>query len=170
MYYILQKATLHDIPRIWEILQQAIVRRKQEGSLQWQDGYPNEVVIKNDIEKTAGYVLTTDKIIVGYCAVLFNDEPAYENIEGKWLTNGNFIVVHRVAIAGQYLGKGLALRMFKLIEDIALTNNIYSIKADTNFDNKAMLHIFEKSGYLYCGDVYLRGNVRKAYEKKLLKE
>jgi RimJ/RimL family protein N-acetyltransferase len=51
------------------------------------------------------------------------------------------------------------------VEDFALENNIYSIKADTNFDNIAMIKIFEKMGYTLCGLVYLRESPRK-YERK----
>jgi hypothetical protein len=38
---------------------------------------------------------------------------------------------------------------------------------DTNFDNAAMLHILKKLGYTYCGEVYLAGGERKAFEKLL---
>lgn len=167
MNYNFRKATLSDINPIWDILQDAIIRRKNDGSNQWQDGYPNLEVVKKDIEKDTGYVLTEGETIVGYIAVLINDEPAYENIEGEWLTNDDFVLFHRVAIAENYLGKGLAKMMINHIEDFAVENNIKSIKADTNFDNFAMLKIFEKLGYKYCGQVYLRGNPRKAFEKVL---
>ncbi|MES2853021.1 MAG: GNAT family N-acetyltransferase [Bacteroidota bacterium] len=154
---------------MWEILQQAIQRRKEDGSNQWQDGYPNPEVIQKDIEKGKGFVLVDGETIIGYSAVLINDEPAYEKIEGKWLTNGDFVVLHRVAISEKYLGKGLAKMILKYIEEFAISNNIYSIKADTNFDNIAMMKIFESSGYTYCGEVYFRGSPRKAYEKVLAK-
>ncbi len=167
MNYNFRKATLSEINPIWDILQQAIIRRKNDGSNQWQDGYPNLEVVKKDIEKESGYVLTEGKTIVGYIAVLINDEPAYEKIEGEWLTNDDFVLFHRVAIAENYLGKGLAKMMINYIEDFALKNKIKSIKADTNFDNDAMLNIFEKIGYKYCGQVYLRGNPRRAFEKVL---
>jgi len=169
MNYHFRKATIAEIPQIWEILQSAILRRKADGSNQWQDGYPNPEVIQKDIEKGIGFVLTEDDTIIGYSAVLVNDEPAYAEIKGKWLTNSDFVVVHRVAISDKYLGKGLAKKILEFIEAYALNNNIYSIKADTNFDNLAMMKTFEKAGYTYCGEVYFRGSPRKAYEKVLAK-
>jgi GNAT superfamily N-acetyltransferase len=101
--------------------------------------------------------------------ILINDEPAYDKIEGNWLTNGDFVVIHRVAISEKYLGKGLAKMIIKNLEDFALSNSIYSIKADTNFDKIAMIKIFENWGYTYCGEVYFRGSSQKAYEKVLAK-
>ena len=169
MNYHFRKAELSDASRIWTILQQAILRRKEDGSSQWQDGYPNPEVVQKDIEKGEGYVLAEGKTIIGYCAVLVNDEPEYEKIEGKWLSNDDFVVFHRVAISEKYLGKGLSKMMIEYIEDFALKNNIFSVKADTNYDNIAMLKIFEKTGYTFCGEVYFRGSPRKAYEKVLTK-
>lgn len=165
--YQIRLATLNDIPLIWEILHAAISRRKEDGSNQWQDGYPNLNVVENDIEKNVGYVLTLNEKIIGYVAVLINDEPEYQNIEGNWITNEDFVVVHRIAIAPDYLGKNLSKLILEYIEEFALNKNIYSIKVDTNFDNFAMLKIFDKLGYIYCGEVYFRGSARKAFEKKL---
>lgn len=167
MNYNFRKATVTEIPEIWTILQQAILRRKLDGSQQWQDGYPNPDVVQKDIENGVGYVLTNDNSIIGYAAIIINDEPSYALLKGKWLTNDDFIVVHRLAILEQFLGKGLAQTMLRFTEDIAVENNIYSIKVDTNFDNIPMLKIFEKSGYIYCGEVTFRGAARKAFEKKL---
>jgi GNAT superfamily N-acetyltransferase len=167
MNYNFRKAVVSDMSQIWEIIQQAILRRKNDGSQQWQDGYPNEDVIKLDIIKGIGYVLIDDNIVAGYAAILFNDEPAYVLIKGTWLTNGDFAVVHRVAISDDYLGKGLAQKIFLFTEDLAIDNNIFSIKVDTNFDNIPMLKILEKLGYTYCGEVTFRGSFRKAYEKTL---
>ena len=169
MNYSFRKATTSEIPKIWEILQQAIVRRKEDGSDQWQDGYPNPEVIKKDIEADHGFVLTADDTIIGYTAILINDEPEYAKIKGNWLSNDDFVVFHRVALSENHLGKGLAKKMLKYIEEFALDSNIYSVKADTNFDNIAMLKIFEKSGYSYCGKVYFRGGERLAFEKVLNK-
>lgn len=161
-----RKATQKDLPEIWTLIQQAILRRKIDGSDQWQDGYPNELVIRKDIENENAYVLTHENEIAGYIAILFNDEPAYKNIKGEWLTHGDFVVVHRLAISDKYLGKGLAQRLLDYTEKLAVENKIFSIKIDTNFDNIAMLKILEKMGYTHCGEVtFSNGNRRKAFEK-----
>lgn len=169
MSYQFRKATVTDTAAIWHILEKAIERRKLDGSTQWQDGYPNLQVVTNDIQKQIGYVMTTDDEIVGYCTVIVNDEPAYEAIEDKWLTNGDFLVIHRVAISPNYVGRGLSKQLLLFVEELAQTQHIYSIKADTNFDNLAMMRVFDQLGYQYCGEVYFRGSARRAYEKVLAK-
>jgi hypothetical protein len=75
MNYSFRRATPSEIPTVWDILQQAIARRKQDGSEQWQDGYPNLQSVQNDVEKGQGFVLTEGETIIGYSAVIINDEP-----------------------------------------------------------------------------------------------
>ncbi len=160
-------AEKRDIPVIWEILRSAIKRRKADGSNQWQDGYPNLSVLEADISQKQGFILTKKSQIIGYTAVTMNDEPQYDNIDGAWITQGDFIAFHRVAIATDFIGKGYAQQLILCIHDYARKMNIGSIKADTNFDNPAMKSIFDKLGYSYCGEVLINGSPRRAYEKVL---
>ncbi len=163
----LKKATLSDAPQIWEILQQAIEQRKQDGSQQWQDGYPNPETVQNDINNGYGYVLVEQNEIIAYAAIIFEIEPAYTDIVGEWLTNGEYVVIHRVATSNKVKGKGIATRLFEMIEPLSLEHGVHSIKVDTNFDNVPMLRILEKLNYRYCGEVFFRGSARKAFEKVL---
>ena len=167
MDYHFRPAKYSEASQIWQILKDAIKRRKKDGSNQWQDGYPNMEVVKSDIENKIGFVLTQNDTIIGYTAVIINDEPDYINIEGRWLSDQDFVVYHRVAVSEEFLAKGMAKKMIKLIEQYALSKNIYSLKADTNHDNIPMMKIFEKLGYSFCGIVYIRKSPRRAYEKVL---
>lgn len=166
---ILRKANFSDAEAIWEILQQAICQRKKDGSDQWQNGYPNEQTVHDDISNGYGYVLTDDKI-VAYAAIIFGIEPAYNDIKGQWLTHGDYLVVHRVATSDSVKGKGVATRLFKMLEDLSREHNVFSIKVDTNFDNEPMLRIMDKLNYHYCGEIFFNGANRKAYEKVLPKK
>ncbi|MGI9651578.1 N-acetyltransferase family protein [Chryseobacterium sp. RLHN22] len=163
-----RKAETSDINAVWEIIQQSIERRRKDGSQQWQNGYPNLQTVESDVEKGFGHVLTVDGEIAVFVALIFNDEPAYSSIEGAWLTNGEFVVVHRVAVSENFAGQGLAKKLFDYIEDFTKSQNVLSIKVDTNYDNLAMLKILESKGYTYCGEVFLAGGVRKAFEKVLI--
>lgn len=162
----LRQAILNDADRIWEILQQAIEKRKEEGSNQWQNGYPNLDVVKNDISNGFGYIIENDNnLIIGYVAIIDEIEPAYTAIEGKWMNDDPYIVIHRLAVAQDIKIKGLGTWTMDEIEKIAIIKKIQNIKVDTNFDNIGMLRVFEKLGYHYCGEVYFDGSPRKAFQK-----
>lgn len=150
---------------IWNLLQQGIERRRKEGSNQWQDGYPNIQTVENDLKNGFGFVFKFENEIIGYAALIYNYEPAYDAIKGKWLSDDPYFVIHRLCIDESQLGKGLATKFLLMIENYVSTQNCNSIKVDTNFDNAAMLRIFEKLNYKYCGEVELRGSSRKAFQK-----
>lgn len=163
-----RKANAADINIIWEIIQQSIERRRIDGSTQWQNGYPNLQTVESDVSKEFGYVITVDNEVAVFVALIFNDEPAYSSIEGAWLTTGEFLVIHRIAVSEKFAGQGLVKKLFDYVEDFVKTQNVQSIKVDTNFDNIAMLKILESKGYSYCGEVVLAGGVRKAFEKVVI--
>jgi len=165
-----RQAKSDDEAIIWDILNGAIQRRKEDGSDQWQDGYPNPNVVHQDIENGYGYVLTDKGEVIGYAAVLVDDEPTYATIVGSWACDDGFMVVHRVAIDSNYLGKGLAQQMIAFIEALAQEKGIPSMRIDTNFDNVGMLRILEKAGYQYSGEIYVRHKPRKAFEKVFVKK
>jgi len=162
---ILRKADTTEAQAIWTILQQAIEQRKQDGSKQWQDGYPNLQTVMDDIAKGYAHVLVDETGIIAYAAIIFDIEPAYTAIQGKWLSNGDYMVVHRVATSNAAKRKGLGTLLFKKLEEICLEKKVPSIKVDTNFDNVPILKILERLDYTYCGEVFFRGSARKAFEK-----
>lgn len=74
-----------------------------------------------------------------------------------------------MAVSSQAKGKGLGYTMLLKAEEISLANSIYSIRVDTNYDNTAMLHIFEKLGYVYCGEVYLSWESTKSIREVIVR-
>jgi len=164
---ILRRAKQSELQVIWEIIQYAIAQRKKDGSDQWQSGYPNENTIQEDLDAGYGYVLDEDGVVLVYAAIIFGKEEAYENIDGKWLTNADYAVLHRVASSSKAKGKKAGTKLFQMTEKLCLDNNIHSIKVDTNFDNAPMLKVLGNLGYTYCGEVFFQGAPRKAFEKVL---
>lgn len=164
---ILRKAEHSDLPIIWNILQQAIEQRKQDGSDQWQNGYPNEQTVYEDIRNGYGYVLVDNHVIVAYAAIIFGVEPAYNDIKGQWITNDDYVVVHRVATSNLVRGKGIATVIFKVVEDLSRQRKVFSIKVDTNFDNAAMLKVLAKLTTTIVVKFSIMMHHAKAFEKVL---
>src|SRR5690625_2012941 len=165
--FYFRRAEMKDADTIWKIMQEAIVRRKEEGSDQWQDGYPNPEIIRQDIENGYGFIASDGRHVFGYLSLSFDGEPAYD-VEGvNWQTDPPYGVVHRLAIGEKYAGKGWGSRMMMAVEKVCIDHQIRSIRIDTNFDNHSMLRVLEKLGYDYRGDVMVSGSSRRAYEKRL---
>lgn len=160
-----RKAEVKDIPEISGILKMAVKRMLAEGKRQWDENYPNETHVRADIEKGVGYVLENKGKVVGYAAVVFTGEPTYANIDGQWLSDGRYVVVHRLAVSQSVKGKGLGRTFMNAVEDYARSLGIHSFKIDTNFDNAVMLGMLDRLGFTYCGDIKYEKGSRKAFEK-----
>ena len=162
---LFRKADGRDIAEISAILKKAVERMLAEGKRQWNKNYPNEIHVRSDIEKGIGYVLEEEGKVVGYAAVGFTGEPAYDNIKGQWLSDGKYVVVHRLAVCQSVKGKGVGNAFMNAVEDFARTLCIRSFKIDTNFDNTAMLGLLDRLGFTYCGEINYEKGSRMAFEK-----
>lgn len=160
-----RKATENDFPEIWEIILQAKHLMQTENRNQWNENYPLPETIYGDMKKGIGYVLEHEGHVIAYSAISFDEDPAYKNISGKWLTDAPYIVIHRIAVSDTMKNKGIATCLFQEAERMAVSNGIYSMRADTKYDNLRMLKVFQKLDMQYCGEVLMRGEPRKAFEK-----
>lgn len=162
-----RKSIKADIYQIMKIIKQAQSYFKEQGINQWQNNYPNEDVINNDIENGDSYVMIKDGNIVATTAISFEKEKSYDNIyDGEWMTNGNYAVIHRVAVDNNYKGLGFSHKIIKYAEEICIAKGIHSIKVDTHEENIPMKKLLKKNGFKYCGFIYLDdGAKRVAFEK-----
>lgn len=168
------KASSDDIPAIMEIFHQAQLYLASQNVDQWQNGYPTEEIIINDIRNQENYIVKNkENIIVGTTMLTTNPEPTYSEIEGSWLSSENSVygVIHRMAINANFRKSGIAQFMFNQCEQILKAQNIESMKIDTHEDNKGMRSLLRKLNYKYCGIILLEdGDKRLAYQKLIIPE
>ena len=114
--------------------------------------------LEKDIADGIGYVLCEGSRIAGMCAITFGADESYEKIEGGWKTTGsNYAVVHRMAVAADSHGKGLGVKIYEEAEKLARSRKASSVRADTHQENIAMQRTMEKSGFLPCGIIHIKG-------------
>ena len=171
---IFRQAQSCETDRIMQIIRQAQARMHAAGSRQWQDGYPAPGHISADIGRNRGYVLCKPGVegplsVIAYGAVVFDGEPAYDAIDGQWLTDEPYVLVHRIAVADGERGRGVAAEFLHRVETLAQERGVKAFRIDTNFDNQTMLRLLERTGFTYCGKVVYRSGERLAYEKRLRK-
>lgn len=178
----IRKAVESDLPAIMEVIAQAQEALRERGVDQWQDGYPDEEAILDDIRQECCYVAAEAGEplrdggegpgcrILGMAAILLDGEPDYDVIvEGEWLGDGPYITVHRVAVGSRAVRKGIASRLLEEAERIAGEKGLAAVRMDTHRDNKVMQMCMERNGLKKCGVIRLGrdGAERLAYEKRL---
>ena len=112
-------------------------------------GRDDRTVISSEVEKS----------IVAYFALLPSPEPTYDRIDGAWLTDEPYGVIHRMASYPDVHG------IFSAVIDYAAAR-YPRLRIDTHRDNRIMRNLIEKHGFTYCGVIRLAdGSPRLAYER-----
>ena len=161
----IRAATLADLPQL-EALFAAARRFMAAGGNphQWTGGYPGPEDLAADIRAGKSFVCEEGGAIL---ASFFFDcgpapEPSYARIDGAWLREGPYGVIHRVAVADSARGKGVAGACFAW----CFARSGGSLRADTHADNLPMQRALVKNGFSRRGVITLaRGGTRWAYEK-----
>lgn len=162
---LFRRAKILDLPDIMRIIDDAVSRMLSEGKCQWNDNYPRDEHIIADIDSGVGYVLEENGKVIAYGAVVFTGEPAYDHPEGDWLTDEEYVVVHRLAVDMQAQSRGVGRLFLASVEKLASQKGIGSFRIDTNFDNNRMLALLDRCGFEFTGLVHYPTGERRAFEK-----
>lgn len=169
----IRKSEIEDIPKIMEIISQAMESLKRRGVDQWQNGYPNEAAIKGDIAKNISYVACVtergQERIVGTAAISFEPESTYLNIyDGGWQEEAPYVVIHRIATAEDMKGQGVAGSLMDYARRLCRMQGVKWMRIDTHRDNLVMQKFLEKQGFMQCGSITLEdGTHRFGYDMRV---
>ncbi len=160
------KATLADIPPIMALIRAAVKAMNDGGLHQWNEEYPNQEIITDDINAHSLFKITTDGKIAGVVALNHQYFPEYNAL--TWDdSEGKFLMVHRLCVDPEYQGKGLAKALMQFAEEYALKNGYTSIRLDTSVSNKAALGLYDGTGYRRAGIVRFKAGDFQVFENML---
>ena len=168
-FVLAEQKYLEDMCRITD---QAKAQLKRLGLDQWQKGYPCREVWQSDIENGVTWLAVEDGKVLGTFAFQTTPDPSYGVIDGAWLTEGNYASMHRVCVADDSKGKGVAGEMFRHGFALAKKLGLPSMRIDTHPGNLPMQRALEKAGFVRCGSIILVGGAedgdpRIAFERLL---
>ncbi|MBR0130862.1 MAG: GNAT family N-acetyltransferase [Firmicutes bacterium] len=163
----IRKSTMEDVPRIMEIIVRARKFMAETGNpTQWYNDRPRQEEIEKDIANGTGYVCVHEDRIIGTFHYNYGDkiEPFYNNlIEGEWIDDSPYAVIHRIASDGTVKGTGAFCLNWAL-------EQCGHIRIDTHPNNKPMQGLLNKLQYTKCCVIPVKfdGSVRWGYEKSAL--
>ena len=151
---------MQDFPDICRIYADARVFMRETGNPdQWKDIHPILEAVDHDIQAGTSYICVHDSEIVGVFYFNIEIEPAYLIIDGQWLNDAPYGVVHRIATARNFRGAG-AFCLNWCFEQCL------NLRIDTHRDNTPMKNLLSKLGFTYCGIIGLEdGDERLAFQK-----
>lgn len=164
----IKKGKIEDVKVIMNIIKDAIIDMESEGIYQWDDIYPNEEVITNDINSENLYVYIDECVIKGFIVLNECQDKAYESINWEY-NSGKHLIIHRLCINPQYKGKGIATTLIRYVEKLGRKNKYESIRLDAFSKNSHACKLYEKNGYNIRGIVTFRKGDFFCFEKALQK-
>ena len=156
----IRKTTIADLQAVLNIYYDAREFMRETGNPnQWKNTHPPQAMIEGDIDAEKSYVCVCDDAIVAVFYFNIEIDPMYVKIDGRWLNDEPYGVVHRIARAQNAKGAGA----FCLEWCFQQCGNL---RIDTHEDNVPMKKLLDRLGYLYCGIVWMpNGDERLAYQK-----
>ena len=152
--YQFRRAEHGDLPEILRVIAEARAFIRTFGIDQWQDGYPDENVLRQDIELEQLYVMADAGHVGAVAALSLLPEPAYDGDTVTWNRDGRYMTIHRMALEDAARGSGLASELLAQAEKLAKGTGCESLRIDTHRGNRAMRRFVEKHGFRFCGTVY----------------
>lgn len=162
----LRKATLEDLATAHTILTQGRLAQRAAGFHQWEDGYPSTEIIEADIASDNAYMLEVDGHDAGYVVIATYDAE-YERLSSIWRAVGAYGVAHRIALADEFRGRGLADVMFHVVENKMKAMGLDAIRIDTGLENRPMQRAMTRRGYNALGAHHFIWGPRLAFDKSL---
>ncbi|MDR1193985.1 MAG: GNAT family N-acetyltransferase [Peptococcaceae bacterium] len=151
-----------DLPAILRIYADARDFMASSGNPnQWKDRHPPRDMVERDVSPEGrGYVCEDGGEVVA--AFYFNIErdPTYNYIDGEWLSDEPYGVVHRIAVKRGTCGVGA----FCLNWAFERRGNL---RIDTHTDNAPMRKLLDKLGFIHCGTIWILDGAeeRMAFQK-----
>ena len=135
----IRTARLEEIPEIMKIYDAARrFMQEHENPTQWKAGYPSRELVERDCKQGWLYVCEEQEVLAGVFMFCTEPDATYQKIyEGKWIQEGAYGTMHRMASSGQI--KGVA--SFCLDWCFKQCGNV---RGDTHEDNYVMQCVFEK--------------------------
>ena len=169
MIYTFRKANREDAAAVFAVTEDARAFLAAQGVDQWQnEARPTLKTAQADIADDNCYVIYAEETgqIVAVASLVFGEDKNYAQIDGKWLTDGPYGAIHRVAVHHEHRGKGLASEMFTRLIATAREQGVVSVRIDTHADNKPMQAMINRAGFTFCGIIIILadGTKRNAYE------
>ncbi len=165
-------ASLEDLDRLEQLVDQAIAGFRFRGIDQWQKGEPNREGLKSGIEHGDIHVIEDDQKVIAMITVVHGPELSYKKIDGAWLNEEPYCAFHRVCVDESRKGQGIAGKLFAFSEEYGRSLGYKNVRIDTHPDNISMQRALTKNGFIQCGTLVLAdgseaGNQRLGYHKQL---
>ena len=148
----IERATSKNILEVMYLLQHCIKDFNDKSIYQWNLSYPDYNKVLDEIKSDSLFVAKINGVCVATITLNEQQEAAFENVNWHNKTN-KFLVIHRLAVFPSWQKKGIGRKLIEFAEELALKNNLKSIRLDISDSCKYLISLYETFGYNHTGDI-----------------
>jgi ribosomal protein S18 acetylase RimI-like enzyme len=152
-----------ELPRLCTIVSLAVRHMKNRGIDQWDELYPNQPILGQDLEGRSLYVAEKAGEVTGFIVLNEIQSPEYETV--PWQYQERVLAVHRLTIDPACQRQGLGSLLMDFAEKKAAAGGYQCIRLDAFVHNPVALALYDQRGYRRAGMVRFRKGDFYCYEK-----
>lgn len=161
-----RKGRMQDLPRIVELYEAAKLRMEQQRIFQWDARYPDETILREDLELQQLYITEYDHRLAAVFILNQEQDPQYRN--GAWIYRGHeFLVLHRFCVHPGVQNKGIGASVLSHLTQYARGRGMRSIRLDAFSENPYSFRLYTREGFQTVGLTHWRKGLFFLMEKRL---
>lgn len=143
-------ARIEDLKEIYNLIQNAVNTMVKQNILQWDEIYPSEEILLQDIHKKQLHIGIVDQQIAVIYVLNQECDDAYKN--GSWKHEDKpYCIIHRLCVNPVFQNKGIARMTMLHIEREVVSMGIQAIRLDAFTENPFALKLYDGLGYSIVG-------------------
>ena len=147
---IVRKAIQKDKDQIKKIRPQVVKFMANNNLTQWDDEYPSDEILMQDLDRGEMYVALIKNEVVGYVTI---NEEIPEEYNAISLEFSSKVCVHRLSVNPKFAKQGIATKIMEHVHRDLKEQGYRAICLDTCEDNAGAIKLYSNLGYITRGYV-----------------
>lgn len=140
-------AKKNDLPQIISMKNGVKLRIEEQGLAIWQNGYPTDELLNEDVVNCEGRVVELNGEIVGY-SVFYHCQKEYDN---AFKNSNNLQSFGRIMVKNGYVGKKIGDFLVRSMIEESKTMQVDGVGIAVDSFNEIAINLYKKHGFIREG-------------------
>lgn len=152
---VIRAARAEELDALWRQVRSAVAFMNDLGNPQWNESYPTPEHFSAAREAGTLFVAVEEGEILG--GVILDETQAPEYGPLPWTTPERALVIHKLALGQESMGRGVAAKLLHYAAATAQARGLTALRVDTYHKNRPMQRLLAKEGFSFVGAIHFSG-------------
>lgn len=138
--------SVDELPEVMKLFESVRERLAERGLDLWQHGYPDEALLKSDIERGTMWGVGPTEDLMAVVTLDHVASPQYNEVKWGWESK-HPLIIHRLGVERSKQSMGYGSYLLAFCEDFAVRKGCDAIRLDTYTDNRRNMRFYLGRGY-----------------------